>query len=106
MEFRIREIFAGDAAGDADAAETEVLDRMFDLLRGTHVMLLNFVSGTNDLASALAPQPGLRVVVIPPSAANHAVRRAYGVTDGGPTLFLIRPDGYVGVRSDRAPPMQ
>jgi hypothetical protein len=28
------------------------------------------------------------------------------VTDGGPTLFLIRPDGYVGVRSDRAQDLQ
>ncbi len=41
-------------------------------------------------------------IVIPPTAANHAIRRAYGVTDNGPTLFLIRPDGYIGVRSDRS----
>ena len=75
--------------------------RLFDLLRGTHLLVLNFVSGTNDLASALAPQPGLRVVVVPPTAANHAIRRAFGVTDG-PVQFLIRPDGYVGVRSARA----
>ncbi len=80
--------------------------RLFDLLRGTHVMVLNFVTGTNDLASALAPQPGLRVVVIPPTAANHAIRRAYGVGDGAPTLFLIRPDGYVGVRSHRVEDLQ
>lgn len=74
--------------------------RLFDLLRGTHLLVLNFVSGTNDLASALAPQPGLRVVVVPPTAANHAVRRAYGATDS-PVQFLIRPDGYVAVRSAR-----
>jgi 2-polyprenyl-6-methoxyphenol hydroxylase-like FAD-dependent oxidoreductase len=98
---------AGDRAPDGPVTGMSGRPvRLFDLLRGTHVMVLNFVSGTNDLASALAPQPGLRVVVIPPTAANHAIRRAYGVTDGGPTLFLIRPDGYVGVRSDRAQDLQ
>jgi len=94
---------AGDRAPDGPVTGMSGRPvRLFDLLRGTHVMVLNFVSGTNDLASALAPQPGLRVVVIPPTAANHAIRRAYGVTDNGPTLFLIRPDGYIGVRSDRS----
>ena len=98
---------AGDRAPDGPVTGMSGRPvRLFDLLRGTHVMVLNFVSGTNDLASALAPQPGLRVVVILPSAANHAVRRAYGITDGGPTLFLIRPDGYVAVRSERAQDLQ
>jgi len=94
---------AGDRAPDGPVTGMSGRPvRLFELLRGTHVMVLNFVSGTNDLASALAPQPGLRVVVIPPTAANHAIRRAYGVMEGGPTLFLIRPDGYIGVRSDRS----
>ena len=34
MEFGIGQFLAGDAAGDADAAEAERLDRVFDLLRG------------------------------------------------------------------------
>ena len=34
VEFRIGEVLAGDAAGDADAAEAEILDRMLDLLGG------------------------------------------------------------------------
>jgi len=34
MEFRIGEVLAGDTAGDADAAEAHVLDRVLDLLRG------------------------------------------------------------------------
>jgi len=98
---------AGDRAPDGPVTGMSGRPvRLFELLRGTHVMVLNFVSGTNDLASALAPQLGLRVVVIPPTAANHAIRRAYGVTDSGPTLFLIRPDGYVGVRSDGAQDLQ
>jgi hypothetical protein len=98
---------AGDRAPDGPVTGMSGRPvRLFDLLRGTHVMVLNFVSGTNDLASALAPQPGLRVVVVPPTAANHAIRRAYGVTDSGPTHVLIRPDGYVGVRSDRAQDLQ
>jgi 2-polyprenyl-6-methoxyphenol hydroxylase-like FAD-dependent oxidoreductase len=94
---------AGDRAPDGPVTGMSGRPvRLFDLMRGTHVMVLNFVSGTNDLASALAPQPGLRVVVIPATAANHAIRRAYGVSDNGPTLFLIRPDGYIGVRSCRS----
>ena len=98
---------AGDRAPDGPVTGMSGRPvRLFELLRGTHVMVLNFVSGTKDLASALAPQIGLRAVVIPPTAANHAIRRAYGVTDAGPTLFLIRPDGYVGVRSDRADDLQ
>ena len=98
---------AGDRAPDGPVTGMSGRPvRLFDLLRGTHVMVLNFVTGTNDLASALAPRTGLRVVVIPPTAANHAIRRAYGVGDGAPTLFLIRPDGYVGVRSDRAQDLQ
>ncbi|MES2256777.1 MAG: FAD-dependent monooxygenase [Pseudomonadota bacterium] len=98
---------AGDRAPDGPVTGMSGRPvRLFELLRGTHVMVLNFVSGTNDLASALVPQLGLRVVVIPPTAANHAIRRAYGVTDSGPTLFLIRPDGYVGVRSDRSEDLQ
>jgi len=94
---------AGDRAPDGPVTGMSGRPvRLFDLMRGTHVMVLNFVSGTNDLASALAPQPGLRVVVIPATAANHAIRRAYGVSDNGPTLFLIRPDGHIGVRSSRS----
>jgi hypothetical protein len=92
---------AGDRAPDGSITGMSGRPvRLFDLLRGTHLLVLNFVSGTNDLASALAPQPGLRVVVVPPTAANHAIRRAFGVGDG-PVQFLIRPDGYIAVRSAR-----
>ena len=34
VEFRVGQFLAGDAAGDADAAEAEVLDRVLELLGG------------------------------------------------------------------------
>ena len=34
VKFRVREILAGDAAGDRDAAEAEVFDGVLDLLGG------------------------------------------------------------------------
>ena len=94
---------AGDRAPDGPVTGMSGRPvRLFDLMRGPHVMVLNFESGTFVFGLGLALLLGLWVVVIPPTAANHAIRRAYGVADSGPTLFLIRPDGYIGVRSDRS----
>src|SRR5438477_2768578 len=39
VEFGVGQFLAGDAAGNPDAAEAEVLDRMLDLLRGEVGML-------------------------------------------------------------------
>src|SRR5207302_5174561 len=39
MEFGVGQFLAGNAAGNPDAAEAEVLDRMLDLLRGEVGML-------------------------------------------------------------------
>ena len=93
---------AGDRAPDApcrDAAGAPV--RIFDTLRGPHSTLLAFD----------APAPtvdGLRVVrVVRPGAPadpdtivdleGHA-HRAYDVQE--PTLFLVRPDNYIGCAAD------
>ena len=93
---------AGDRAPDGRITDMAGrVARLFDLLRGPHVTMLNFVSGITDLAAAIAPMPGLRVVVILPSAANHAIRKTYGVAGSVPAYLLVRPDGYVAVRSDR-----
>ena len=100
-------VAAGDRAPDGlitDMAGRVV--RLFDLLRGPHLTMLNFVSGPTDPAAAIAPAPGLRVVVILPSAANHVIRKTYGVAGAAPAYLLIRPDGYVGVRSDRVRDLQ
>jgi 2-polyprenyl-6-methoxyphenol hydroxylase-like FAD-dependent oxidoreductase len=87
---------AGDRAPDGAG--------IFDALRGPHATLLAF-----DVTGALPAETAtLRVRrVLPPGAAagpdtivdtdGHA-HRAYDVRN--PTLFLVRPDGYVGCATD------
>jgi 2-polyprenyl-6-methoxyphenol hydroxylase-like FAD-dependent oxidoreductase len=100
---------AGDRAPDAPgvrSAHTE--HRLFDLLRGTHFTLLAF--GDNWEGPILEVQARFGASVRPvlfsasPSARvgvfdteGHAAK-AYGVC--GATLFLIRPDGHVGLAMD------
>jgi len=67
---------AGDRAPDCDG-------RIFDLLRGPHATLLAF-DWTGDLPTDL---PAHRIAD-PTASAIYDVRE--------PTLFLIRPDNYVG----------
>ena len=98
---------AGDRAPDGlitDMAGRTA--RLFDLMRGPHLTMLNFVSGPGDRAAAVPPIPGLRVVVVLPSAANHVIRKTYGVTGDMSVQFLVRPDGYVGVRSRKVEDVQ
>jgi len=69
---------AGDRAPDAPTAA----GRIFDLLRGPHATLLAF--------HWAAPLPDLPIPV-------HHVSDASTTFDvAGPTLFLIRPDNYIG----------
>ncbi|MCM2423820.1 FAD-dependent monooxygenase [Streptomyces sp. RKAG293] len=88
---------AGDRAPDAPCGPT----RVFDLLRGPHWTLLAFDAPDADLPPA-TPDLHIHHIVRPdaPSApaalidtAGHA-HAAYDVTT--PTLFLIRPDNYLG----------
>jgi len=71
-------LWAGDRSPDAATADGE---RLFDVLRGTHFTL---VVGAGTGAPAAVPD-GVRVVRV----------------DGyGPGLFLVRPDGYVGLATE------
>ncbi|MFG2820405.1 FAD-dependent monooxygenase [Kitasatospora sp. NPDC048365] len=75
------ELQAGDRAPDALLADGT---RLFDALRGTHATLVT--AGTDA----------------PPLPAGVRTLRhdAYGPTDGRPTLYLIRPDGYIGLATE------
>jgi hypothetical protein len=53
VEFRIGHILAGDAAGNADAAEAELFDRVLDLLGGK-VGMLQRGGGEGDEAVRIA----------------------------------------------------
>lgn len=109
----------GDRAPDARLVDalTGKEQRVFDLLRGTKHTLLLYVDKPGDkdavrrateLAGAIkarrgsfiAPHVILAGAVVPPKAAvlldkNGAFRRAYGPS----SLFLVRPDQYIGFRS-------
>jgi 2-polyprenyl-6-methoxyphenol hydroxylase-like FAD-dependent oxidoreductase len=75
------DLTAGDRAPDAPLASGR---RLFDLFRGPHFTLLGFGGG---------PVPdGLPDWVHAHAVSDPLAREAYG--DG---LFLIRPDGYVGL---------
>ncbi len=74
---------AGDRAPDGPCHTTDGESmRIFDALRGPHWTLL--------MADADVEVPGVRRVTIDGAA--------YGAD--GPALFLIRPDGYVGLATD------
>jgi 2-polyprenyl-6-methoxyphenol hydroxylase-like FAD-dependent oxidoreductase len=109
---------AGDRAPDATGLCRDGVSftlRLFDLLRGTHHTLLLF--GTATVAGGVEALQrrhgdGLRVYeVVAPTSTRQAAgvcprvldsdghcQRNFGVT--GPAAYLIRPDGYVGFRSD------
>ncbi|WP_437485249.1 FAD-dependent monooxygenase [Sorangium sp. So ce1014] len=104
---------AGDRAPDAvvrSAAGEQV--HLIDLMRGAGSTLLLFTGpqadgGAREPARKLAAQlggPDLEVLVIgAPEAGGHAdpdghAHAAYGVASSA--AVLVRPDGYIGVRSD------
>jgi 2-polyprenyl-6-methoxyphenol hydroxylase-like FAD-dependent oxidoreductase len=82
---------AGDRAPDAG---------VFNLLRGPHWTLLVFGTSTVPFA-ALQSDLGVHVEAV----TSPVAREAYGVQEG-PALFLIRPDGYVGLATDVADPLR
>ncbi|SEG91338.1 2-polyprenyl-6-methoxyphenol hydroxylase [Actinacidiphila yanglinensis] len=103
---------AGDRAPDSLLSRGNGSDvRVFDLLRGTHTSVLAFGPRSAAVAAGLRGHfpAGIRAfdllgagVSVPgggenafADSAGHA-RADYAV--GGDTLFVIRPDGYVGLR--------
>ncbi|MGW0296496.1 FAD-dependent monooxygenase [Streptomyces anthocyanicus] len=107
-------IQAGDRAPDSllRAADGTGV-RLFDLLRGPHTSVIAFGPRGSRAADALVERfPGhLRAFTVLPArppvpaagpgsltdSEGHA-RRDYAVD--GDTLFVVRPDGYVGLRAD------
>ncbi|HEV7788299.1 MAG TPA: FAD-dependent monooxygenase [Pseudonocardia sp.] len=88
---------AGDRAPDAPCVTVAGRPvRLFDLLRGPHWTLLGF-----DVRPEQPTGP-VRVVGIGSDVLDNAghAARAYGASAG--ELVLIRPDGYLGIRTSNA----
>jgi 2-polyprenyl-6-methoxyphenol hydroxylase-like FAD-dependent oxidoreductase len=92
----------GDRAPDApllDHSGKEV--RLFDLFRGPHFTLLEFGDGTSEeIEPSVHRYQILRQATGPKresqfTARDEHVWNTYGVVSG--VLFLIRPDGYIGL---------
>ncbi|MBV8933020.1 MAG: FAD-dependent monooxygenase, partial [Kutzneria sp.] len=105
-----RPLRAGDRAPDAPLHDANGSPtRLFDVFRGTHLTLLAFGRGHDDLLAFLSARYGAAVHVhriidastdsVPGlvDAEGHAAG-AYHAEPGA--LRLIRPDGYVGLASD------
>lgn len=110
---------AGDRAPDVPLGDGD--DRLHDAFAGVRATLLVFVStpegaadaallahavnGATDgntvpvLVLAEAPPAGLRWPGRIVTDTTGAAFKAYGATDG--CAYLVRPDGYIGYRSDR-----
>jgi hypothetical protein len=71
--------------------------RLFDLFRGPHLSALAFGTRSSLVAAELAKRfpRHVRAVSVPASEAQP--RADYDVR--GDTLLLVRPDGYIGMRS-------
>ncbi|HEX7816909.1 FAD-dependent monooxygenase [Dyella sp.] len=96
---------AGDRAPDApglrDALGAE--HRLFDLLRGTHATVLAFGETWKETLDAIDHHgDALKTLLIAPGyhddTQGHAAS-AYGIEK--PTLFVIRPDGYIGLVTEQ-----
>ncbi|MFI9204697.1 FAD-dependent monooxygenase [Streptomyces sp. NPDC053048] len=84
---------AGDRAPDAPCLDEAGLPvRLFDVFRGPHFTLLAVTDG--EAEGFVAPGAEWVRTFRPVDAEGH-VKRAYGAG-----LFLIRPDGYVGLATD------
>ncbi|MFF7602263.1 FAD-dependent monooxygenase [Streptomyces mirabilis] len=95
-----RRIVPGDRAPDAPVLDADGKEtRLFDLYRGPHPTRLTFGLPAPDEPHAYAvlrpgrSSPGPYVI----DAAGHA-HAAYDASDG--TSVVIRPDGYIGARSN------
>jgi 2-polyprenyl-6-methoxyphenol hydroxylase-like FAD-dependent oxidoreductase len=100
---------AGDRAPDGICESSSGRIRLFDLFRGPHFTLLAFgaqaADATRDVEwtpvdilrkcsvrpSGIAGESG---TIIDPNGNAHA---AYGIADKDNVIFLVRPDGYIGL---------
>jgi len=94
------ELQAGDRAPDATGLrDAQGEHRLFDFFRGPHVTLVAFGEGWGAMLEALRVHHGdaLKIVTIGDKVKDvegHATA-AYGVQED--TLFVVRPDGYIGL---------
>ncbi|TLF54191.1 FAD-dependent monooxygenase [Nocardia cyriacigeorgica] len=105
----------GDRAPDARGVDADGSpSRLFDILRGTHWTVLGFGPGSihplSDLAATVAPAVRTCLVLdtaartrtgLPELLVSAEAERIYRARPG--TLILIRPDGYIAVRTPTAP---
>ena len=79
---------AGDRAPDAPASDADGKPvRVFDLLRGPHWTVLTFGVPVGDVG-------------VPVYSLGEDAAKSYQVTE--PAVFVIRPDGYIGLAANNA----
>jgi len=98
---------AGDRAPDAPVhVDGSTSRRLFDLMRGVHFTCLVFNAGLASDCAAVSERwraiADVRVVDVSQqdAASLDLVREIYGVGNHDGVMFLIRPDGYVGLAAD------
>ncbi|ROO84238.1 2-polyprenyl-6-methoxyphenol hydroxylase-like FAD-dependent oxidoreductase [Actinocorallia herbida] len=94
------EAHAGDRAPDAIGKADGASVRLFPLIHTGSPVLLAFGGGARRVAEAVAP--ALTVAVGSPAFedVDGTAHTAYGVAEGRDTLFVLRPDGYIGLATD------
>jgi len=104
-----RKLQAGDRAPDAICESSSARIRLFDLFRGPHFTLLAFGGQAAAAMRELEWTPVdvvrkcfVQLTGIPeeyPTVidVNGGVHAAYGISDKDNVIFLVRPDGYVGL---------
>jgi 2-polyprenyl-6-methoxyphenol hydroxylase-like FAD-dependent oxidoreductase len=104
-----RKLQAGDRAPDAICENSSGRIRLFDLFRGPHFTLLAFgaqaAAAIRDLE--WSPVDVLRKYFVQLSGIDEeyatitdtdgSAHAAYGISDKDNAIFLVRPDGYVGL---------
>ncbi len=92
----------GDRAPDAPLLDKKT--RLFDLFRGPHFTLLEFLPGSEGIAGEYDASVHRYQILRQPDgplreyqfiARDEHIWNIYGVASGA--LFLIRPDGYIGL---------
>lgn len=91
---------AGDRAPDAVGEANGARVRLFPLIHTGVPVLVAFGEGTQRVARAVAPE--LTVAIGSPAFVDKdaTAHSAYGVTLGEDVLFVVRPDGYLGLVTD------
>src|SRR5882757_3480033 len=100
---------AGDRAPDAICENSSGRIRLFDLFRGPHFTLLVFGAQAAAANRNLewTPNEILRKCSVRPAGiaednetiidSHGNVQAAYGISDKDNVIFLVRPDGYIGL---------